>query len=167
MPSPRTPPDRIAPLLLVLVHAVHCLRPELAVAIIDSALHKRRLRTSELPLLASMLPARLRHIVLLTDGRSDSGLESIVRYLLMEAGIALQVHPMLDGIGEVDLLIGGRLILETDGKLYHLGSAFENDRRRDRVATIDGYRVLRLSYHQIVEDWPTTFRAISAALALA
>lgn len=167
MPSPRTLPDRIAPLLLVLVHAVQCLRPELAVAIIDSALRTRRLRVSELPLLASMLPARLRHIVLATDARADSGLESIVRYLLLEAGIELIVHPVLDGIGEVDLLLGGRLILEMDGKLFHLGSAFENDRRRDRIATLDGYRVLRLTYHQIVEDWPTTFRAICAALALA
>lgn len=167
MPSPRTLPDRIAPLLLVLVHAVHCLRPELAVAIIDSALHKRRLRASELPLLASMLPAHLRHVVLAADGRADSGLESIVRYLLLEAGIDLQVHAVLAGIGEVDLLIGGRLILETDGKLFHLGSAFENDRRRDLIATSDGYRVLRLSYRQVVEEWPTTFAAICAALALA
>lgn len=167
MPSPRTLPDRIAPLLLVLVHTVRCLRPELAVAVIDSALHARRLRVSELPLLASMLPAHLRHIVFATDGRADSGLESIVRYLLMEAGMALQVHPVLEGIGEVDLLLGGRLIIETDGKLFHLGRAFTNDRRRDRAATIDGYRVLRLDYRQVVEDWPTTFTAICAALALA
>lgn len=165
--SPRTFPDRIAPLLLVLEHVVRCLRPELAVAVIDSALHQRRLRTSELPLLASMLPAHLRHIVFATDGRADSGLESVVRYLLMEAGMQLQVHPFLAGIGEVDILVGGRLIIETDGKRYHLGDAFSNDRRRDRTATIDGYRVLRLSYHQVIEDWPTTFRAICTALALA
>ena len=167
MPSPRTLPDRIAPLLLVLVHAVHCLRPELAVAVVDSALHTRRLRVSELPLLASMLPAHLRHIVLAADARADSGLESIVRFLLLEAGLALEVHPILAGIGEVDLLVGGRLIVETDGRLFHLGTAFETDRRRDRAATIDGYRVLRLTYRQVVEDWPTTFRAICAALALA
>lgn len=165
--SPRTFPDRIAPLLLVLEHVVRCVRPELAVAVVDSALHKRRLRTSELPLLASMLPERLRHVVLAADSRADSGLESVVRYLLLEAGMSLQVHPILAGIGEVDLLVGGRLIIETDGKHYHLGHAFSNDRRRDRASTIDGYRVLRLSYHQVIEDWPTTFRAICAALALA
>lgn len=168
MPSPRTLIDRIAPLLLVLEHAVRCLRPELAVAIIDSALHERRLRVSELPLLASMLPARLRHVVLATDGRADSGLESIVRYLLREAGLELLVHPVLAGIGEVDLLVGGRLIIETDGKKHHTTDrAFASDRDRDRVASIDGYRVLRLSYRQVVLEWPTTFRAICAALALA
>ncbi|WP_375388166.1 endonuclease domain-containing protein [uncultured Amnibacterium sp.] len=167
MPSPRTLPDRIAPLLLVLEHAVRCLRPELAVAIIDSALHQRRLRASELPLLAASLPARLRHIVLAADGRADSGLESIVRYLLEQSGIPLLVHPILAGIGEVDLLVGGRLIIETDGKRYHLGAAFEHDRQRDLTATIDGYRTLRLTYAQVLFEWPATFRAICSALALA
>ena len=79
----------------------------------------------------------------------------------------MQVHPVLPGIGEVDLLVGGRLIIETDGRRYHLGEAFENDRRRDRAATISGYRVLRLTYRQVVDDWPTTYRAICTALALA
>ena len=114
-----------------------------------------------------MLPAHLRPVVFRTDGRADSGLESIVRYLLQEAGIDLLVHPRLPGIGEVDLLVGGRLIIETDGRRYHLGAAFENDRRRDRTSTIDGYRVLRLTYHQVVDEWPETFQAICAALTLA
>lgn len=167
MPSPRSLPDRVAPLLLVLEHAVRCLRPELAVAMIDSALHHRRMRVTELPLLASMLPAHLRAVVLAADGRADSGLESVVRYLLDQAGLAVVVHPVLPGIGEVDLLVGGRLIIETDGKRHHLGEAFAKDRGRDRSATLAGYRVLRLTYHQVVDEWPTTFLAIRAALALA
>ena len=165
--APRAYPDRIAPLLVVLMHAAQCLQPELAVAVIDSALHQRRLRVAELPLLASMLPLHLRGLLQHVDGRADSGLESIVRYLLVQAGLAVQVHPVLPGIGEVDLLVGGRLIIETDGRRYHLGEAFENDRRRDRAATISGYRVLRLTYRQVVDDWPTTYRAICTALALA
>ena len=134
---------------------------------VDSALHERRLRATELPMLAAALPAHLREIVLAADGRADSGLESVVRYLLVLAGIDLQVHPVLPGIGEVDLLVGGRLIIETDGKEHHIGEAFANDRRRDRAATLAGYRVLRLTYRQVIDEWPETFRAICAALALA
>ncbi len=167
MPPPRTLLDRVAPLPLVLEHAVRCLRPELAVAMVDSALHERRLRATELPMLASALPAHLRQIVLAADPRADSGLESVVRYLLLLAGMDVQVHPVLPGIGEVDLLVGGRLIIETDGKEHHIGEAFANDRRRDRAATLAGYRVLRLTYRQIIDEWPDTFRAICAALALA
>ncbi|HET6825070.1 MAG TPA: type IV toxin-antitoxin system AbiEi family antitoxin domain-containing protein [Amnibacterium sp.] len=167
MPSPRSLPDRIAPLLLVLEHAVRCLRPELAIAMIDSALHERRMRSTELPLLASLLPAHLRAVVLAADDRADSGLESVVRYLLVQAGFAVVVHPALPGIGEVDLLVGGRLIIETDGKKHHIGDAFAKDRARDRSATLAGYRVLRLTYRQVIDEWPTTFEAICAALALA
>jgi very-short-patch-repair endonuclease len=167
MPPPRTLTDRIAPLPLVLEHGVRCLRPELAVAMVDSALHERHLRVAELPMLASVLPEHLRDVVLAADGRADSGLESVVRYLLLLAGMAVEVHPMLPGIGEVDLLVGGRLIIETDGRTHHLGEAFAKDRRRDRSATLAGYRVLRLTYRQVIDEWPDTFRAICAALALA
>ena len=162
-----TYPDRIAPLLGVLEHVIRCMRPELGLAVVDSALHQRRLRASELPLLASQLPEHLRGVLRYADARADSGLETVVRYLLVLAGMAVQVHPVLPGIGEVDLLVGGRLIIETDGRRFHLGDAFARDRSRDRTATIDGYRVLRLSYRQVVDEWPTTFRAICAALALA
>jgi len=167
MPSPRALPDRVAPLLLVLEHALHCLRPELALSMVDSALNRRAMRATELPLLASMLPARLRPVVLAADGRADSGLETVVRYLLAQSGIAALVHPVLPGIGEVDLLVGGRLIIETDGKEHHTGDAFIIDRRRDRAAALQGYRVIRLTYQQVLFDWPRTFQAICAALALA
>lgn len=166
MPSPRTLPDRIAPLLLVLEHAVRCLRPEYAVAVIDSALHERRLRHSQRAVLAMALPQHLRSVVAAADGSSDSGLESIVRYLLQRAGLDLVVHPFIAGIGEVDLLVAGRLIIETDGKRFHTPEeAFENDRRRDREAALLGYRVLRLSYRQVIDQWPTTLQAVFALLA--
>ena len=168
MPSPRMLIDRIAPLLLVLEHAVRCLRPEYAVSLIDSALHERKLQPSQLALLAAALPAHLRPIVAAVDGRADAGLESVVRYLLRALGLDVVVHPILDGIGEVDLLVAGRLIIETDGKRYHTAEqAFQNDRRRDREAALRGYRVLRLTYQQVVEEWPTTVRAIFAILAAA
>jgi very-short-patch-repair endonuclease len=78
----------------------------------------------------------------------------------------VQVHPVIPGIGEVDLLIGV-LIIETDGKRFHLGAQFDVDRDRDLAAARLGYRVLRLRYHQVMEDWPITFAAIGAVLAAA
>jgi very-short-patch-repair endonuclease len=167
MPSPRALPDRIAPLPLLLEHAVRCLRPELAVAIIDSALHERRMRPSDLSALAGALPRHLRPIVHATDGRADSGLESVVRFLLRQDGCDVVVHPRLSVIGEVDLLVGSRLIVETDGKRFHdTEKAFAEDRRRDRAAALAGCRVLRFTYRQIMTEWSLCLRAIEAALAL-
>ena len=166
MPNVRTLPDRIAPLLLVLEHTLRCLRPEYAVAVLDSALNTKQLWLSQLPALRSMLPQHLRHLVDATDWRADSGLESIVRHLLREAGFDVVVHPVLGLLGQVDLLVGGRLIIETDGRKHHTPEeAFENDRRRDREAALMGHRVLRLTYRQVIEEWPTTMLAIRAILA--
>lgn len=166
VPPARTLPDRIAPLLLVLEHTIRCLRPELAVAVIDSALHQRRLRPAQLALLAAALPAHLRHVVAATDPQADSGLESIVRYLLRAAGLEVVVHAVLPGIGEVDLLVGGILIVETDGRAFHTSEqAFANDRRRDREAALRGYRWIRLTPSQVLDEWPDSLRAVFALLA--
>lgn len=168
LPNVRSLPDRIAPLLLVLEHTLRCLRPEYAMAVLDSALNSKQLWLSQLPMLRSALPEHLRHLVDQADWRADSGLESIVRYLLREAGLDVVVHPVLGRLGQVDLLVAGRLIIETDGKKDHTPEkAFENDRRRDREAALMGYRVLRLTYRQVIEDWPTTMLAIRAVLAQA
>lgn len=165
MPAVHSLGDRVAPLLLVLEHAVRCLRSELAVAILDSALHGGLLRQRDLPALTLALPAHLRRVLLLVDGRSDSGLESIVRVLLRAAGFDVVVHAVLPGIGEVDLLVNGVLIIETDGRRWHSAeSAFFRDRHRDRTAMIDGYRVLRLHQWQVLEEWPECLRAVRAAL---
>ena len=46
-----------------------------------------------------------------------------------------------------------RLIVETEGYLYHRGrAAFEDDRDRDLKLKSLGYEVLRLTYRQIVEE---------------
>jgi very-short-patch-repair endonuclease len=55
---------------------------------------------------------------------------------------------------EVDLLWRPqRLAVEVDGYTYHATrAAFERDRRRDAELVALGYRVVRLTWRQIVED---------------
>ncbi len=54
----------------------------------------------------------------------------------------------------VDLLwTGGRLVVEVDGYYFHKSeSAFRQDRHRDYELLLTGYRVLRLTHEEIVED---------------
>jgi hypothetical protein len=156
----------IAPALTMLEHAFRSLPPEHALAVLDSALHHRFVRGSDLQALAARLPARLRSVVLAADGRADSGIETIARYLLRLAGLLVVVHPVLDGIGEVDLLVEGRLIVELDGKEWHdPGEAFERDRRRDLVAATTRYRSLRFTWRQVLFEWASVEAAVFAALA--
>ncbi len=102
--------------------------------------------------------------------RSDaaSGLESVLRLRLHLIGLALASQVAIDGVGRVDFVVGGRLILEVDGEGDHAGS----DRRhvdlvRDAAASALGYETLRFDYALVVHDWPTVVAAIRAALARA
>jgi hypothetical protein len=156
----------IAPVLSMLEHAFRSLPPEHALAVLDSALHHRFLRDADLPGLAARLPPRLRPVVLAADGRADSGIETIARYLLRLIGLRVVVHPVLPRLGEVDLLVEGRLIVELDGKEWHDDDeAFERDRRRDLVAATTRYRSLRFTWRQVLFEWPSVEAAVLAALA--
>lgn len=154
------------PLLTALEHALDCWSPEYAIAAIDSALHLQLLSRSALEQLRRDLPLRHRALLHEVDGRADSGTESICRVRLRRAGLQVRPAVRIPGVGTVDLLIEGRLVVEVDGREYHTSDEqFEVDRRRDTQLAALGYRVLRFSYRQVIHEWPSVERAIRAALA--
>lgn len=130
-----------------------CDRPT-AVACVDSALHSGQVSHEQLRAICVQLPASVPGMHCF-DVRTDSGIESIVRLWLLDHGIPFVFHPVIDGIGEVDFVIGDSLILETDGQAHHSDPAtFEKDRRRDHAAALLGYVTARLSYRMVIDDWP-------------
>lgn len=155
----------IAPPLLMLEHAFDAHPAERAVAITDSALKHRYIRTADLHALAARLPEYLHRAVLSATAKSDSGIESIGRFHLHLLGLDVEVLVRLGPIGTVDLLIDGWLVIEMDGKEFHEGEQFERDRQRDLQAATHRYRTLRFSWRQVMFAWPTVERAILAALA--
>ncbi|MDR6905382.1 very-short-patch-repair endonuclease [Agromyces sp. 3263] len=72
---------------------------------------------------------------------------------------------VIDGAGRVDILVSDRLVIEVDGRAFHTGTAFDEDRRRDFELVTRGYLVLRLSYRQVVHDWDRTCAGILALVA--
>lgn len=69
------------------------------------------------------------------------------------------------GRRRVDLLIGDHHVVECDGETDHSGALdFEADRRRDAELAALGYRVLRFSYRQVVEEWESVELAVRRAL---
>ena len=97
------------------------------------------------------------------DGASDSGLESLLRLWLLDAGIPFRLHARVRGM-EVDFLLGRSLVIETDGKEFHTGSAFDVDRARDLTLGTAGYVVIRLSYRMVMHDWQGCVDRILVAL---
>ena len=80
-------------------------------------------------------------------------------------GLRLECQVAITGVGRVDFVVDGRLILEADGRENHDGESMRHkDLVRDAAASRLGYETLRFDYAQIVHDWPTVQAAVLAAL---
>ncbi|RFA16047.1 hypothetical protein B7R22_04740 [Subtercola boreus] len=91
----------------------------------------------------------------LADGSAQSGLESKARLRLYALGIPHRSQVYFGGVGKVDLVIGDRIVLELDGREWHsTPAAFAEDRRRDLILTERGRHVIRLTYAQVMFEWP-------------
>ncbi|WP_207453465.1 endonuclease domain-containing protein [Herbiconiux sp. SYSU D00978] len=142
-----------------------CRPADQTVAALDSALREGLLDRSRLRELRDSLPARLHHIVDRADARSESIVESLLRYRLQELELHFELQVTLPGVGRVDFLVESRLVIEVDGWAYHGDrDAFEEDRRRDAVLAALDRRVLRFTYRQVTQGWMQVRRAILAAL---
>jgi very-short-patch-repair endonuclease len=133
---------------------------DMAVAVLDSALHTQSMTLGEALSLCATAPPRLRQVSALLDGRAESGIESLVRVRLVQAGAPAEPQVVIPGVGRVDLLVGDRLVIEVDGREFHGGARFEADRARDLELAARGLRVVRLSYRQVVHDWGATQDAL-------
>lgn len=141
-----------------------CHRPAWVLAALDSGVARRVLNRHDLRELRSRLPRGRGDIVDLVDPRSESFPESVLRWLLVWAGIPFRIQEWIDDM-RVDFLIG-RLVVEVDGREHHDDpDTFERDRARDARLSIRGYRVLRFSYAQVVYRPDEVLAAIHAALA--
>ncbi|WP_182113239.1 MULTISPECIES: endonuclease domain-containing protein [unclassified Actinotalea] len=148
-----------------LCHALRCVQLRDVVALADAALHRRLLR--DVGELAARRPlggrATFDRLLRLADGRSESMPETFLRLALVEVGLQVEPQVAVEGVGRVDLLVEGLLVVEVDGYAYHHDRrAFAEDRRRDRVAELRGIPVLRFTFDDAVHD---TARAVHEVLA--
>lgn len=159
-----TPPFGYASIETSLVHLRRCAGDEAFFAAYESALRLKLLTKSARSRVRAALPASARWLVDLARINADSGLESLLRLRLHLLGIRLDCQVVINGVGKVDFVIGGRLILEADGKENHDGVMRHKDLVRDAAASARGYETLRFDYAQILYDWATVQAAIIGAL---
>ncbi|PFG18584.1 hypothetical protein ATL40_0124 [Serinibacter salmoneus] len=95
----------------------------------------------------SIKPSRARALRVDVTGRSRSPMETTVRLALRRAGFCVAQNVFVPGVGEVDFVIEGVLVVELDGYTYHSGrKPFRDDRRRDRQALRLGMPVVRFAF---------------------
>ncbi|MCW2599106.1 MAG: cullin, a subunit of ubiquitin ligase [Frankiales bacterium] len=148
-----------------------------AVAIADSALRNKAVTRRQLVKSAAALRGtpgvvRVRRVIRLCDPRSGSVLESLLRVLLVLAGLrptATQyVIREADGtwVGRVDFCWPGhRLVVECDGRRWHdPEDARTRDRRRDNALERLSWRVLRFTWAEVVHDLEYVISTVRACL---
>jgi very-short-patch-repair endonuclease len=144
-------PRPVAGLTDTLLHALRCLPPVEAAVMVESALLQGR---TTLPYLRQRLPGNrngaARGILALVDGTADSAIEVVARLLFRSRGIYTQTQVDLPGIGIVDFLLEGFLIVEIDGGAHLERAQVKKDRGRNNASTLRGYAVLRYGYQDVV-----------------
>lgn len=134
---------------------------EQIIASVESAIYKKAIRHSQLPLLFAALPARLSGISGELNLLAESGLESIARLRMKPLRVQIECQVKIPGIGRVDILINGWLVIEIIGDEFHTPAG-------DRARMVDiiraGYRGLFLGYQQVMFGWDECEAAIRELL---
>lgn len=114
---------------------------------------------------------RVRHVVALCDPECGSVLESVLRVLMVQAGLtgfaSQQVlRDLPGGHLRVDFCFeGAGLVVEADGARWHQEPA--RDRARDNALAVLGWRVLRFTWAEVVHDGQRVLEDLRQALACA
>lgn len=144
-----------------------------AVVVCDSALRAKAVTLEQLVRAAARLPgaegaARVRRVLALSDPDSGSVLESVLRVRMSLAGIegfvsqaVLAVRPRTV---RVDFCFpSAGLVIEVDGARWHQEPT--RDQARDNLLAVFGWRVLRLTWAQVVHDHGQVLDDLRAALS--
>ena len=147
---------------------------------LDAALHDERVTAEQIRnLLRGPGSARALARLDRASDRARSPLETLARLDLEAAGLGFEVGVEIEGVGEVDLVVEGWVVVELDGYTYHCDEyQFGLDRWRDRRLVARGFLPLRFTRkdvyaHQVVPDvlkavecWGVSKSATKAAVSL-
>lgn len=144
-----------------------------AVVVCDSALRARAVTVEELHRATASLRGvraarQLRRVLDLCDPLSGSVLESVLRVRLVLAGIdGFTTQVVLERVPRVlrvdFCFLDSRLVVETDGVRWHTDVA--RDQARDNRLAILGWRVLRVTWAQVLHEPEQVLADVRAALA--
>ena len=132
--------------------AAGCTTPIQQLALLDAALARGFIVPLELRQLSSGPTRRRDWIRRRVHAGAQSLGESYARVGLAEAGMQVVPQAWLAGVGAVDLLVEGRVVVEVDGHRWHSGQRqFARDRDRDRAVTLLGLTPVRFTHADAVE----------------
>lgn len=158
--------ETIVGTLDALAQAILCQSSRLAIASIDNALFLGAVTDREVATLFGMIPPRFEALRCQIDGRSEAGQESVLRCAFRAAGLHVEIQVTITGIGRVDMIVEGRLVVEADSRLAHDGWELHvRDRNRDIDVARLGYMSLRPGYNRTMFSTDDVVEAVVSLLA--
>ena len=152
-------------LIDALAQIVRCQEPKFALASLDSALHQGLASPMEISEVFAALPRDIQYLRRLVDPRSDAGQESVLRFIVGQAGYAFEIQVSIHGVGRVDMVVEGCIAVEADSRQFHDGwGAHARDRTRDCDLAALGYLTLRVLYRDIMFHPERVLAAIAGLL---
>lgn len=143
----------VVALLDAIRHSVRCQVPRAAVATLDSLLHHGLVTRRQMESVFEAMPARFGVLMALVDPSAESGPETFMRLILRGLGVAYETQVEIPGVGRVDFVVDGWLIIECDSKEFHEGWDKQiEDRARDIAAARRGYVTIRPIANDLMHD---------------
>ena len=150
-----------------LIQIFRCQQPRFALAALDNALHLQRLAPSSVVEIFAQLPQELQYLHSWADARSESGQETVLRFIVRLAGLEFEIQVSISGVGRVDMVIEGCLIVEADSRQFHDGwEAHLRDRTRDCDLAGMSYMSYRAIHRDILYHPERVLAAITGLLAV-
>ena len=142
----------VASIGTVVERVLVCMPLKVSLPMLDAARNRGLYDVSTLtiPPTGSRLP-HLKEALSLSSERARSILETVARLQLIDMGLTPKVGVWIEGVGEVDMIILGFIIIEVDGWAFHSSKEQrEKDLKRDRELLRRGYVVLRFTYDDVM-----------------
>ena len=142
----------VASIGTVLERVLVCMPLKVSLPMLDAARNRGLYDVSTLtiPPTGSRLP-HLKEALSLSSDRARSILETVARLQLIDMGLTPQVGVWIEGVGEVDMIILGFIVIEVDGWAFHSSKEQrEKDLKRDRELLRCGFIVLRFTYDDVM-----------------
>lgn len=148
--------------------AFRCLPPLPALVLAECAVSRRQvgLKTLEQQF-AGPKDWKIRQLIAGIRPRTPSPLEVCARFHLLAAGLSVETEVPIPGVGRVDLVVEGRLIVEIDGYEFHSErEQYRRDRSRWNEATAAGWMTLRITSELVLRDPEAFLMLVRRSLAV-
>lgn len=160
--------DGVTTLARTAADCARCLPPLEALVVIDGILARGVEPHEVVAHLRGRGSGAPRQLVARGSALAGSSGETCARVALEDAGLSVVPQVVIPGVGRVDFVVEGRVVVEIDGFAYHSDPMqFTIDRRRDATLTALGYRVLRFTWADAVRRPDYLVSTVLAVVTLA